>query len=338
MANSTRVTIQDIAQSLAIPVEQVTKVILGQPGVSDESRRAILTAMEAAGLVRISRETAAGTIGVVIPGTLDGDYIAEVVRGITGTAKRRGNSVVLYLERSGREAELIRMLEPGGCIGIIAIVPNNYQHLLELCHQYQRLHVLVDYQGDDELSEALTVEVDNRHGIHDVMRHLFDLGHRRIAFMTGRISHASARQRLEGYTEALAAAGIPYDPALVLEGDWFHPRAYEITPRLFELDDVPTALVASNDLMAFGAMQAARQHGLVIGYDISITGFDDIDMASTVTPPLTTVRQPMFGMGEAAVDMLVRASQGEALENRHVRLNTELIVRQSTGAAPRLSS
>jgi LacI family transcriptional regulator len=318
-----------------MPLDQVTKVILGQPGVTDEARTQVFSAMEAAGLVRISRETSAGTIGVVIPGTLDGDYIAEVVRGISETAKSRGRSVVLYLERSGKESELIRMLEPGGCIGIIAIVPNNYQRLLELCHRHKRLHVLVDYQGDDELTEAMTIEVDNRQGIHDVMRHLLDLGHRRIAFMTGRLSHASARQRLQGYTEALASAGIPYDPALVLEGDWFHPRAYELTPQLFTLADLPTALVASNDLMAFGAMQAVRQQGLVVGYDISITGFDDIEMASTVTPPLTTVRQPMFGMGEVAVDMLVKASEGKPLENRHVQLNTELIVRQSTGTARR---
>lgn len=335
MSNTPRVSIQDIARSLAIPLDHVTKVILGQPGVSEEIRAQIFAAMEAAGLVRLSRETAAGTVGVVIPGTLDGDYIAEVVRGITETAKNRGRSVALYLERSGKEAELVRMLEPGGCIGVIAVVPNNYQHLLELCHRHNRLHVLIDYQGDDELTEALTVEVDNRQGIHDVMRHLLDLGHRRIAFMTGRLSHASARQRLQGYTEALASAGLPYDPALVLEGDWFHPRAYELTPRLFALDDVPTALVASNDLMAFGAMQVVHQQGLVVGVDISITGFDDIEMASTVTPPLTTIRQPMFGMGEVAVDMLVKASEGKPLESRHVQLDTELIVRKSTGAVYR---
>jgi LacI family transcriptional regulator len=326
-----RLTLQDIAQSVDAPVDQVTKVLLGQPGVSDELRHRILAAMDEAGLTRIARGTSNGTIGVVIPGTTDGDYIAEVVRGISDTAANRGYSIVLYGERNSKEHELIQMLGPGGCDGIIAVVPNNYQRLLELCHAHHRSYVLVDYQGDDELDEALTVEVHNRQSITDVMDYLYDLGHRRIAFMTGMMKHASARQRLQGYLDALAAHSISYDPALMLEGDWFHPLAYELSQPLLALDERPTAIVASNDLMAFGAMQAARQLGLEIGVDVSITGFDDIDMASTVTPALTTVRQPMLQIGEIAAEMLLKAITDQPIAERHVLLDTELIIRQSTG-------
>lgn len=335
MQKPIRNTLHDIAESLDAPVEQVTKVILGQPGVSEEFRRRVFAAMEEAGLVRMTRETATGTVGVVIPGTLDGDYISGVVRGISETAKTRGYSVALYLERIAKEAELIRMLEPGGCIGIIAIVPNDYRHLLELCHQHQREYVLVDYQGDDELDEALTVEVHNHQSILDVMSYIFDLGHRRIAFLTGQMRHASARQRLQGYRDALATENIPYDPQLVGEGDWFHTLAYQLSLQMLGLVEPPTAIVASNDLMAFGAMQAVRQKGLAIGSDISITGFDDIEMAATVTPSLTTVRQPMLGMGEAALNLLIDRITGRPIANPHVALATELIIRQSTGAVLR---
>ena len=335
MDKSPRVTLHDIAQMVDAPFEMVNKVILGQPGVSDEFRRRVFAAMVEAGLVRMTRETASGTIGVAIPGTIDGDYVAGVVRGVSETAKARGYSVMLYLERISNEHDLIRMLEPGGCLGMIAVVPNNYTRLLELCHQYAREYVLVDYQGEDELGEALTVEVHNRQSIIDVVDYLVGLGHRRIAFLTGQMKHASARQRLQGYRAALEAAGIPDDAALVREGNWFHPRGYELAMELLALDDPPTAIVASNDLMAFGAMQAARQHGLVIGADISITGFDDIDMAATVTPSLTTVRQPMLGMGQAAVDLLIDRISGQPIAERHLALPTELIVRQSTGPAPR---
>ena len=335
MTNQTRITIHDIALSIGAPVDQITKVILGQPGVSAEFRRKVYTALEEAGLVRVSQETTEGTIGVVITGTLSGEYNSDLVRGITETAKKRGYSLMLYSERSSREDDLIRMFGPGGCDGIIVIVPNQYQRLLELCRQYGRDHVLIDYQGDDDMTDVLTVEVHNYQAILQVMSHLLELGHRRIAFITGLIRVASAQQRLQGYLDALDTAGIAYDPALVAEGDWFHERAFELTQQLLDLDDPPTAIVASNDLMAFGAMQAARHRGLEIGGDISITGFDDIDMASTVTPSLTTVRQPIARLGEVAVDMLVKRHQGQEIAQPHAQLDTELIIRQSTGRAPR---
>src|SRR4051812_10965678 len=129
MQKPTRITLQDIAQSVDAPIEQVNKVILGQPGISEEFRRRVFTALEEAGLVRMSRETAKGTIGVVVPGTLNGDYIAGVVRGISESVKERGYSLALYLERGSNEQDLHRMLGAHGCRGIIAVVPNNYAHL-----------------------------------------------------------------------------------------------------------------------------------------------------------------------------------------------------------------
>ncbi len=331
MTNTTRITLQDIAQSLGAPLDQVTKVILGQPDVDENLRHRVFVALEEAGLVHISRDAALGTLGIVYPGTLIGDYVGAVVHGVSETAKNRGYSAVLYSERSSKEQELIHMLEAGGCNGIVLVVPNNYQRLLEFCHQYHLEYVLVDYQGDDELLSALTVEVNNRQSIVNVTNHLIDLGHRRIAFITGQMVHASARQRLQGYKDALEAAEIAYDPALVREGDWFHEGGYQQAQVLLDLDEPPSAIVASNDLEAFGAMQAARERGLEIGAELSITGFDDIEMASTVTPSLTTVRQPMFELGEAAVDLLIKRLNGEPLPTQQIQLDTELIIRQSTG-------
>ena len=335
MTNPTRVTLHDVAQALNIPLDQVTKVILGQPGVSDDVRRSVFTALEEAGIVRMSRESASGTIGVAIPGAVVGDYIGEVVRGVTETAKNRGYSVALNIETSASEDDLIRLLESSGCIGMIMVVPNAYEDLLALCEQYERDYVLVDHQGDEAPADTLTVEAKNRESIVNVMNLLFELGHKRIGYISGVMSVASARQRFQGYVEALEAANIPFDADLVREGDWMHPRAYTLASELLDLPQPPSAIVAANDFSAFGAMQAARERGLTIGRDISITGFDDIDMAATVTPSLTTVRQPMFRMGEAAVDMLIKRSRGEKLARRHVQLDTELIVRQSTGAARR---
>lgn len=335
MTKPIRLTLHDIARQVDAPIEQVNKVILGQPGVSEEFRRRVFAAMEAAGLMRMTPAATSGTIGIVFPGTLDGDYVTGVVHGASETARRHGYAATLYLESSGREDELLRILEQDSCLGIIAVVPDNYSRLLELCRQQQREYVLVDYQGDDDLSQALTVEVHNRQSMIDVMAHLFSLGHRRIAFLTGQLRHASARQRLQGYQDALAAASIPVDTTLIKEGNWFHERGCELALELLALPDPPTAIVASNDLMAFGAMQAARQLNLNVGVDVSITGFDDIQMAATVTPSLTTVRQPMLELGQAAVELLIDHVAGQRQTERHLALATELIVRQSTGPAPR---
>ncbi len=327
----TRLTIQDIANSVGAPVEQITKVILGQPGVNEDLRRRIVTAMSEAGLVRMSHETAKGTIGVAIPGVVIDDYIGTVVSGISQIVRSEGYSLVLSIQRITQADDLDQLLGAANCVGIILVVPFNYSALLDLCRQYQRPYVLVDYQGDDDNRDALTVEVNNRQSIVNVMEHLFDLGHRRIGFITGNRVHASAQERLQGYRDALESASIAYDPALVGEGNWMHPRAYEVGLTLLGLSEQPTAIVASNDLSAFGVMQAARAADLEIGGDLSITGFDDIGMASTVTPALTTVRQPMLKLGEVAARMLLQASAGEQIADRHVQLDTELIIRQSTG-------
>src|SRR5579871_5929113 len=146
--------------------------MLGQPGVPNEVRGKVLTALKEAGLMRPPSAATKGTIGIVIPGTTEGDYIAEVVRGIVDAAATNAYSTIFYSERNSQEHELIQMLRPGGCAGIIAVVPNDYAHLLDLCHTYGLSYALVDYQGDDELEQALTVEVDNRQNIITIMRYL----------------------------------------------------------------------------------------------------------------------------------------------------------------------
>jgi LacI family transcriptional regulator len=128
--------------------------------------------------------------------------------------------------------------------------------------------------------------------------------------------------------------GLPLDTELVREGDFMQPTGFQQAQMLLRLPHPPTAIIASNDLMAFGVMDAAKAAGLTIGHDISIVGFDDIFMASQVHPTLTTVRQPLHDMGEMALDMLVTLLHGRTVLNPRRELPTELIIRESTGRAP----
>ena len=272
------------------------------------------------------------TIGVVIPGVVNEDYLGGIYRGIADTAKQHRYSLLTSIQNPKRHDDLTHFLGEGGCDGAVLVVPHDYERVIDLCSEYGRECVLVDYTGDQDMSSLPTVEVKNREGILLAMQHLLDLGHRRIGFMTGLMDHASAHQRLQGYRDALEAADIPYDPTLVAKASWLPPENYVAAHELLQLTPPPTAIVTSSDLGAFAAYRVANERGMVIGWDVSITGFDDIRAASTATPPLTTVRQPIYRLGQVAVEMLVKRLKGEPLPELHVRLDTELIVRQSTGA------
>jgi LacI family transcriptional regulator len=324
------INLQDVAQRANAPVDQVAKVILGQPDVPVEIRKRVLEVMRDVGVEEMTGQSAAAhtTIGVAVPRTMVDDYIGQVSLSVSETITQHGFSPIsINVQNPNWENELTRLMNSGGCSGIVMIVPNNLDRLVEFCHQFNRPYVLVDYQGDDDIGAIPTVEVNNRQSIIQVMRYLFELGHQRIGFITGRLDHASARQRLQGYWDALTEAGIVYDNELVVEGDWEHSLAYEQAKKLLHLSDCPTAIVASNDLSAFGAVQAANEAGLVVGSDISITGFDDIPLATS----LTTVRQPMSEIGKRAAEMLIKLLKGKKVSPLHVQLDTELIVRTSTG-------
>ncbi|MEO8395219.1 MAG: substrate-binding domain-containing protein, partial [Chloroflexota bacterium] len=159
---------------------------------------------------------------------------------------------------------------------------------------------------------------------------LIQLGHTRIAFITGARAVRSAADRLGGYKAALADCNIPVSEELVIDGDYQQQTSYESAKRLLQSLDLPaTAIFASNDLSAFGAMDAARECGLRIPDDISIIGFDDVPQASYVYPKLTTIRQPLEQMGKVAVKMLLEQIEDPSRPPQRITLATELIIRDS---------
>jgi LacI family transcriptional regulator len=191
--------------------------------------------------------------------------------------------------------------------------------------------VIVDHHSDTGTEPSVTAT--NRRGVLDAMRHLLALGHRRIGFITGRMDIVCSHDRLQGYRDGLAEVGLPFDPDLVREGDFMQPTGFQQAQALLDLPQRPTAIIASNDLMAFGAMEASKAAALTIGRDVSIVGFDDVFMASQVYPKLTTIRQPMADMGSVALEMLVSLLEGRPVLVTRRELPTELVIRESTGRA-----
>jgi LacI family transcriptional regulator len=263
-------------------------------------------------------------------------YLGEVLRGISNAAEQLNCGLMLYTQNLFNQAvhpdNILSPLRTGLVDGMVMIVPRNYEQVVESTRRYKLPFVIIDHRSQTPNDASVTAT--NRKGMLEATRYLLALGHRRIGFITGRMDIACSHDCLQGYRDALEEVGLPYEPELVLEGDYLQPSGFRQARNLLSSPYPPTAILASNDIMAFGALEAARVAGLIIGQDISIIGFDDIFLSSQTYPPLTTVRQPLVEMGEVALDMRVALLQGRTVLNLRRELPTELIVRETAGRAP----
>ena len=183
-------------------------------------------------------------------------------------------------------------------------------------------------------ARSATVESDDRRAAHEMTGHLLDLGHRRIGFVVGDPRHAAARKREDGYRQALAEHGLEADEGLIRQGDFNFQSGYQAGEALLAGPDRPTAVFASNDVMAMGVLAAAQMLGLAVPRDLSVAGFDDTPSASMVWPGLTTVRQPIADMAAAATELIIEQSTRKARPEPGppLVLPSQLVIRGSTAS------
>jgi LacI family transcriptional regulator len=330
------VTIADVARLANVSKMSVSRVLNNQDGVSDKTRQRILEAVQELGYtptLGFRPHPGWSKLIALLAPDVTTDYMGEILRGVSGAAERLNCGLMLYTQGSightERTSYYLSLLNNTLVDGVILVVPLDYDVIVQDLQAHNLPYVIVDHQSN--AGDEPSVTATNRRGILEAMRHLFALGHRRIGFITGRMDIVCAQDRLQGYRDALAEVGIPFDAELVREGDFMQPIGFREGQALVQLAERPSAIVASNDTMAFGVMDAAKAAGLSIGHDISIVGFDDVAMASQTYPALTTVRQPMAAMGEAAFEMLLSLLDGHPVLNTRRELPTELIIRESTG-------
>jgi DNA-binding LacI/PurR family transcriptional regulator len=277
----------------------------------------------------VTRRT--NTIGVVVTSIAD-PFVGEVVAGIEECAIGHGYSVILATCHAEPEREMlaVRGLRERRVDGILVTASRVGALYLPLLAEMNAPIVLINNQHPGEF--GFNVTIDNQHGARQAGDHLVALGHRRIAYIGDRCGFQSDTERFAGYRQALEAAGIAFDAALVAHGDGGPESGEAAMAQLLELPELPTAVFCYNDMEAFGALRAARARGLRVPADISLVGFDDLYLASYVDPPLTTVRQPKQEMGRQAVETLFELLAGRKPSS--VVKPCELIVRAST-APPR---
>jgi LacI family transcriptional regulator len=327
-------TIVDVAREAGVSYATVSRVINNPDHVKPDKRERVLKAMAKLAFsvnpqARSLRGGRSNTIGLLVR-DLGTSYVGEIVRGIDFELSEAEYDLMLYTthRRKTKEATYVTTLTRGMADGLLLVLPRDPEAYLESLRQRRFPFVLVDHQGIDEAGHS--VGATNRQGGYEATQHLIGLGHRRIGFVTGSLDMGCARDRLAGYRAALTDAGLPVEADLVREGDFFQPRGYTAAKELLSITRPPSAIFASNDVSAFGVMEAVRDFGKRIPDDVSIIGFDDIPQASQVNPPLTTVRQPLEKMGREAARMLLAYLRDPEAPMQRVELPTELILRAST--------
>jgi LacI family transcriptional regulator len=332
------VTIIDVAREAGVSYATVSRVINNKAHVKPAKREAVLSAMARLGYVvnQQARSLAGGHSGVIglLVQNLGSSWVGTIMRGVDEELDTLGYDMMLYTTHRAKshEAAHVAAITRGVADGLLLILPRDTASYLESLRRRQFPYVVIDPQEIDERTPA--VAVTNIEGATSAMRYLIDLGHRRIGFITGNLELVSARDRLAAYRAALIDHGITPDPELVAEGDFLQHRGFVAAQTLLDLPERPTAIFASNDVTAFGVIEAARDRGLRIPEDLSVIGFDDIPEAANIHPPLTTIRQPLEQMGRMAARMLLHAIEHPEIEMKTVVLPTELIIRSSCLARP----
>jgi LacI family transcriptional regulator len=265
---------------------------------------------------------------------VDNAFFSTVIKGVDQQVSAADYDFLLCTthERREKEAEYVARLSHGMVDGLLIVLPRGLPDYVEQLKAQRFPFVLIDY--DDEAPGINVVNAANRIGTRGAIEYLLGLGHRRIGFITGRQNVGATHERLAGYREAMAAAGVPVDECLVVPGDFQEPRGYEAGRELLAAEPRPTAVFASSDMAAFGVLRSARDAGLVVPRDLSVVGFDDIPEASYVGPALTTVRQPLRDMGRAAVRRLMTLLDDPSQSPARIVLDTELVIRQTTAPPP----
>jgi len=331
-----RATVRDIAAETGLSIATVSRVLNDHAHVAAPTRELVRRAVERLGSrAPHARGLPDRPAGVYLrcPYQLT-DYFGLIVSSVAETVKLHGRQLILDAGEAAQTEPVLRGLATRpGIDGAILILPPEPGEQLEALRDAGFPFVVVDPRTTMP-RDIPAVSAAHFAGARSVTEHLVGLGHRRIGVLAGPRNWLAGHARLAGHTSALADVGVLPDPALVRSAEPTKDFGYHAAGALLDLPERPTALIGFNDKAAVGALAAAAERGLRVPADLSVAGFDDIDLAQATSPQLTTVRQPLREMGRMAVGLLIRLLERHQLDALHIELATELVVRGSTGPVP----
>jgi LacI family xylobiose transport system transcriptional regulator len=330
MTDAPRVTLAEIAAEAGVSLATMSKVLNGRTDVAPATRARLEEHLNRHGYRRRTSAQRSEVVELVFH-ELEPSWSMEVIEGVEDVAHAAGLSVVLTVsgDRHAPSADWIDGVLRRRPVGVVLVFSDIEERYREKLRSGGIPFVIVDPAGDPS-PDVPSVGSANWSGGLMATRHLIELGHRRIAAITGPEDMMCSLARVDGYRSAMNAAGLPIDPALIRFGD-FHPGGGERHARdLLELADPPTAFFAGSDLQALGVIAAGSAAGLSVPGDLSVVGYDDIPLAAWLTPKLTTVHQPLRRMGEEATRLALRLADGATVDTLRMDLATHLVVRGST--------
>jgi LacI family transcriptional regulator len=332
------ITIKDVAQASGVSVATVSRVLNDKGPIREETRAQVLEAVARLRYVPhsgarslITNQTQ--TIGVLLP-DIYGEFFSEVIRGIDLSARKAGYHLVVSGSHSSRpEIEAVLRALRGRVDGLIIMSPDTDADTLQANFPPTLPIVLLNSRVEGGGFDSICI--DNYGGASAMVRHLAELGHRRIALIRGPVDNQDAQDRLAGYRDALRAAGAESAPELEMDGDFTEESGFRAAQPLLALRPRPTAIFAANDAMAIGCLAALQRAGVRVPEDFSLAGFDDIPIARFITPQLASVSVSIAELGARAVERLLYAlDHKNEHERRQETLATHLVPRASC-AAPR---
>jgi len=328
-----KMTMKEIAKMAGVSVTTVSLIINGKDqSIGAETRERVLKLIEETGYVpngiarsMITKQTS--TLGLMIP-DITNPYFASMARGIEDAARKAGYHVILCNtdENQERETEYLQLLRRQNVDGVILVSAATVEHEEKrILKEFKKPLIFLDRRGTKQ-TEA-SVGFENRKGAYMAVRHLIEAGHNKIGCITGPLENKSAQERYQGYLDALKEAKLDPNPKWVVEGD-YQMAGGEAGIRTLK-DQGVTACLIANDWMAYGAYKACYEEGIQIPEDLSIVGFDDLEISKAMIPPLTTVHQPNIEMGQMAVEQIVSWIQSGKPPAESKMFEPRLVVRNS---------
>lgn len=336
-SQTSAVTMKEVADKAGVSTATVSRALMNPEKVSAATRQKVEQAALAVGYVprsftRNVRHNETRIVMVMVPDICD-PFFSEIIRGIEVTATQKGYLVLIgdCAHQPQKEKEFLELLLTRQVDGLI-LLGSQFPFALLSDEQRYQLPVVMANEFASEMSLP-TVHIDNLTAAFVAVNHLLKLGHQRIACIAGPDSMPLCRYRTQGYIQALRRSNLPVDPACIIRGDFSFATGAQALTQLMSLPQPPQALFCHSDVLALGAMSQANRLGLRVPEDVSIVGFDDIEMARYCDPPLTTIAQPRYQIGCEATQMLLEAFQGKQVNSGSRLLESELVIRGSTASA-----
>lgn len=323
----------DVAKRINVSPATVSRVLNNSTSVKPETREKVLRAIEEMNYSpnhssQSLRRQQSQTLLVLIPDFANPFY-GDILDGMDEAARIRGYRLlqVSTYSEPRREREAVRLLETKQADGAIFLAPSlSLEELHSLNERYSIVQCCEYLPNDDQIPR---VSIDNYAAAYEAASHLIQVGHRRIAMFSSTNAFISTSKREQAYRDALADKGIPFEERLLIRGSYSFDSGIASAQRILEMPDRPTAILTISDAVAAGAVRRIFDEGLSVPGDIAVMGFDNIDLARMITPPLSTIAQPLRQLGKTSVQMLIDRIEGH-LVNKELYLPFELVLRKST--------